>query len=343
MTPSCEPPTEPDAADISLSTPMDLLSAIPYLVGYIPADSLVLVGLDAKQITATLRVDLPRTDQPVTKLRISPDVLRRNKVEAAVIAGYGPPERVTRCVDHLRRMLAAQNIELVDALRVTDGTFWSYVCQEPACCPPEGRPVNPGDSPVDAAFTYAGMRALPHRQAVTAQLEPVKGPTRAAVTRATNQVRKLLDDTDAMFSARETLLDEARTILAKATEAGAPLPEIDQTVRLAAALTDAKLQTEAMTLVDSHSPHKMVDLWLWVTRHVAPAFRARPAALLGFAAWRCGNGVLATEAVRRSLTDDPHCPLAMVLGRLLDEGVPPSSIPKITGELLLPLPCSPAG
>lgn len=341
MTSSCEPPATSKApqpeADITLSTPADLLSAIPYLVGYVPADSLVLIGLDGPRIAMTLRVDLPHTGQPPIPRGISRTVLRHNKVRAAVVAGYGPPQRVTRSVDHVRRLLEAEDIELVDALRVTDGRYWSYVCAEPACCPPEGKAVNPADSVVDTTFAYNGMQALPHRQAVTAQLDPVRGTLRAAVTRATNRLRRLLDDTGAMIPARQTLNTEARTILDRATTTGAPLPDVEETVRLAAALTDSKLQTVAMSLVDSRGPHKTLDLWLWVTRHVSPAFRALPAALLGFAAWRCGNGVLAAEAVRRSLTDDPHCALAAVLARMLDDGIPPSSVPAITGPQAVPL------
>lgn len=330
----CEPPaateTRDPEADITLTTPSDLLSAIPYLVGYIPDDSLVLVGLDGKRVAVTLRVDLPRPDQPAAPPAISAKVLIRNRVEAVVLVGYGPADRVTRSLDRLRALVATTDAHLLDAIRVTDGRYWSYVCTEPACCPPEGKPVNPTASPVDAAFTYGGMQALPHREAVTAQLAPVTGTQRGAVTRATNRLLRLLNDTEALIPARQTVTAEAHAILHHAaTTPGAPLPDIDATVRLAAMLGDTKLQTKAMALVDSHSPRKSLDLWLWVTRHVAPAYRAIPASLLGFAAWRCGNGVLANEAVHRALSDDPRCSLALVLGRLLNDGIPPTSVPAI--------------
>jgi hypothetical protein len=43
----------------TLTSPHDLLAAIPFLIGYHPSDSLVLVSLKADSVGMAMRVDLP--------------------------------------------------------------------------------------------------------------------------------------------------------------------------------------------------------------------------------------------------------------------------------------------
>jgi hypothetical protein len=319
-------------ADITLSSPADLLSAVPYLLGYVPTDGFVLIGMSSTRIAMTTCTPLPQPDEPVEQLRISGEVLRRNEVTAVIIAGYGAPQRVTRCVDHTRALLRTEGIDLVEALRVTDGRYWSYLCRQ-ACCPAEGRPLNEPHSVVDAAFTVNGMQAMPNREAVVARLESVTGGELAAVTRATNQVTTFLAAEDGLISPRDALRSESAAIIKRVRDSG-ELPAIAQTVRLAAALSDPKTRYQALADVDEHGADEAMRLWLWVTRRSLPPYRAEAAALLGYAAWRSGNGVMAGEAARRAVADDSRCQLAMMLARILDCGIPPSSLPKLTRRQL---------
>jgi hypothetical protein len=66
-----------------------------------------------------------------------------------------------------------------------------------------------------------------------------------------------------------------------------------------------------------------VELWSDVLRRVDPLYAPAPASLLGFAAWRQGQGVLANAAVQRALDAEPHYPMAHLIGQILHEGVPP--------------------
>ena len=56
------------AAPISLTGPDSIVEAVPYLLGFTPTDSLVLVGLQGTSLTVTARIDLdtltPRTPWP---------------------------------------------------------------------------------------------------------------------------------------------------------------------------------------------------------------------------------------------------------------------------------------
>ncbi|HZE41068.1 MAG TPA: DUF4192 domain-containing protein [Stackebrandtia sp.] len=336
------PKTPSPKPDIRLDSPADLLSAVPYLLGYAPADTIVVIGMSKQTIAVTLGAPLPARSHLDAPPPISPQALLRSKVVAAIVIGYGPPGRVTACVDVMRRALRAAHITVTEAMRVTEGRFWSYTCEGTRCCPPQGTPLNPPSSEVDVAFTVNGVQSLPSREAVVAQLEPVRGRARATITRATNRIRRALSQGNPLLPPHVLLRNEGTTILARVVEPEAALPDVDDTIRLGMALGDPKLRTAALVAIDEAGAQRTVPIWLWLTRHVAPAFRAVPAALLGYAAWRCGNGVLAGEAVRRALTDDPHCQLATLMLRILDLGLPPSSLPKLSASADAAFPLGPS-
>ncbi|MBA3524651.1 MAG: DUF4192 family protein, partial [Geodermatophilaceae bacterium] len=54
-----------DVPRIRLRTPAQLAAAIPYLVGFPPVESLVLVGLagESPHVVVTMRIDLPEPEQ----------------------------------------------------------------------------------------------------------------------------------------------------------------------------------------------------------------------------------------------------------------------------------------
>ena len=78
---------------------------------------------------------------------------------------------------------------------MTDRRYWSYLCDAPDCCPPDGTPYDPSVSQVAAAAVYAGQVALPDRAALAAQVAPVDGAsTRVALRRAGDRAeRRLLE------------------------------------------------------------------------------------------------------------------------------------------------------
>lgn len=52
------------AAPLSLTGPANLIAAVPYLLGFEPADSLVLVGLQNGRVIVSARIDLDDLDRP---------------------------------------------------------------------------------------------------------------------------------------------------------------------------------------------------------------------------------------------------------------------------------------
>lgn len=132
---------------IRVASPRDLLSIVPYLLGFHPQRSLIVVGIrpPRDRVHVCLRYDLPDPPEPGHAHDIAAHaaaVLAREHVTTAVVAGYGPSHLVTPAAELLREQLTSAGITLREMLRVDEGRYWSYLCQDPACCPAEGVPFD---------------------------------------------------------------------------------------------------------------------------------------------------------------------------------------------------------
>ncbi|MEU7586322.1 DUF4192 domain-containing protein [Micromonospora sp. NPDC049230] len=314
---------------LAVRSPADLIAAVPYLLGFHPADSVVAVALVGRQIIFAARADLPdpSTDL-VERSRHLAGVIRRQGAEAATVVGYGPPDRVTPAVDAVRAALSASGTEVLDALRVTGDRWWSYLCTEPDCCPPEGRRYDPVANPVTAAAVFAGQVALPDRAALVAQVAPVDGPARdaarAATARARLRLTELLEQADllgarAVRSAGFAALREAQ----RRQRRGERLDD-DEVAWLGLLMTHLPVRDLAWERTDGRD--RDIALWTDVLRRAEPELVAAPGALLAFAAWRAGQGALAAVALERTLSLHPNYSLAVLLDDMLRRGVPPSEL-----------------
>ncbi|MGS2619297.1 DUF4192 domain-containing protein [Micromonospora sp. LZ34] len=315
-----------DPHRLPITSPADLLTAVPYLLGFHPTDSLVIVGLAGTRVAVASRTDLPASPDLVGWADdVMPQQLRmlhHASVTTAIVIGYGPASLVTPVLDTLTPRLRAAAIDVFDALRVTGRRYYSYLCQNPDCCPIDGRPFDPDRSDLTLHAIVAGHTALPDRQALVATIAPIGGPARAAVTRATYRARArrralTADGRDALIRAGE---DIVRKTFARYAD-GQVLTD-DELAWLTVLLPITAIRDAAWRATDSQPWH--VAMWSDITRRAQPGLAAPPASLLAFAAWRSGAGALAGVAVDRALQADPTYSLAQLIDRALREGLPPS-------------------
>lgn len=68
-----------------------------------------------------------------------PERARQEGILGAVI-GYGSDVRMRRPImDTADALMRHHQWTVIDMLRVEEDRFWSYTCEDPDCCPPEGR------------------------------------------------------------------------------------------------------------------------------------------------------------------------------------------------------------
>ena len=75
-------------------------------------------------------------------------------------------------------------------LRVEDNRYWSYVCANPECCPPDGTPFDVTDHPATRAFAASGRRVLASRAELAATVAPADGEQAMAMRRATRAAER---------------------------------------------------------------------------------------------------------------------------------------------------------
>jgi hypothetical protein len=313
------------------------------------------------------RYDLPDPPDPATAAAIAGHatrVLRRQHLTGVILVGYGPGRLVTPLTDVLAPALQVAGLSLWDLLRAEDGRYWSYLCSEPRCCPPEGVPFDLGSHPVTAAMTVAGLAAYPDRAALERSLAPVTGKAAeqmsAAIARAYDRAGALLaqlsqdsrqagpagrttrrgrprgagDAQGRPRSARDGQGGALRLVVAEgkravqeaivAYRAGSAVTD-DLLAWLAVSLTDLRVRDDAWARMEPGHCQAHLRLWTDLVRRAGPALVPAPAALLAFVAWQSGNGALAGLAIDRALAADPGYSLALLLQDVIAAGIPPSA------------------
>ncbi|NRQ38791.1 DUF4192 domain-containing protein [Nonomuraea sp. NN258] len=314
---------------VRLSAPADLIAIVPYILGFHPALSLVILAFNGSALATGLRYDLPATqDEAGEIITGSLDILRRDQIAGICLVGYGPGNLVTPLMDGLCQASATTAIEITEMLRCEDGRYWSYTCTMPDCCPPEGTPYDVTTSQAAVTAVMAGLSTLPDRASFADQLAPVEGPDREAVRAATAAAREraenlLIDQASARYWYEE---GRARVHDAFARSAADQPLSPEEVAWLGVLLTSVCVRDAAWTMIGTYTEQAHIKLWTEVMRRVEPAYLPAPASLLAFAAYHGGAGTLARIAVDRALAVNPRYSMAHLIDCSLSHGIPTEAI-----------------
>ncbi|MEV6110157.1 DUF4192 domain-containing protein [Streptomyces sp. NPDC051940] len=177
---------------ITLRTPAELADALPYLMGFHPTDSVVMVALKGERGTfgGRLRLGIPAARDEWTDVAhqlaecLVEGSLKRGAELTGIIvflcqdpAGDESPgdvmERLRPLAQRLRVACGRFDVPVVEALCLSAGRYWSYLCPDSACCPGEGTALaEPGTSAMAAAATYAGIQVRGSLREMEARLTP---------------------------------------------------------------------------------------------------------------------------------------------------------------------------
>jgi hypothetical protein len=327
-----------DTPTVRVGSPAAVLAVVPHLLGFVPSKSLLVVGAGPPldRISLTLRFDLPDPPNPRVARDIAQhavSVLTGQQQAMAVAIGYGPGSLVTPMADAIRKAARRAGLELRDVLRVEHDRFWSYLCRNPGCCPPQGVPLDPRH-PAGAAMDAAGLAVLPDRAALAASVGPLGGLTRRSMRDATRRAETHAISLLGQASRSGRLRDARRLVLREGLSAvtdalatyrqGGKFVTDDQVAWLALALTSLRIRDDAWARMDVDFRDAHTRLWTDVIRRAEPTYLPAPACLLAFTAWQSGNGALANVALDRALAVDPGYSMALLLRDTIDAGAPPA-------------------
>jgi hypothetical protein len=310
---------------IRVQSNVDLVSVVPYLLGFHPSDnSIVVTAFHGHTIPFVGRVDLPAPAEQHAAASQLLDVIRRQEhTDAVTVIGYGEPDHIEPAIHTFADLFESHNMPIHDRIRVTDGRVRSLICTNPDCCPPEGTPYEPTTSLVAVQATVAGRVAHPNRDAISAVFAPVQGTMRQRMRAATDRAVRRLDALWASGGEPALLRagEHAVRAVIRSHDTGQPLSS-RRIAWLSVLLPHPYIQDVAVRLTKPSQEH--IDLWATVTRHAQPPFDPTPAVLLAITAWRCGNGTLAGLAAEHALNTAPGHRLAAAVDTALRHGIPPA-------------------
>lgn len=354
--PPDRPYAQPEPVVARLRTPADLVVATPYLVGFRPEASLVVVGTGGprRRIQVTMRLDLPpdRADPDTMTAVVGCllEALRRSDAEQAQLLVYPDPgEDPGTCAGRLPRprlvrllaeQLVAAGIELLEALCVVpaDGAdrYWSYLCRDRGCCPTEGSIISEQEAlDVRFAFVSAGRTVRPSRSELVASLAPTTDGERTAellgrVERARTRRPGPGATPDRVRRWRRATSRRLGAALAAAPACGAddvPRLGVGDTALLAVGVADRPVRDMIIAeAVRTGRLDLLTDVLGELVRSLPDRLLAPAAGTLAAVAYCNGDGALAWVAVDRALTADPEESLALLVAELLTRALPPEQL-----------------
>jgi len=332
---------------IKLSDPAELVSALPYLVGFYPRDSMVVVCLQgpSPRIGLAVRADLPPAghEEELAQSLIGPVLARHPVGVLLVVVGGGQPHPVLGLPGAAAVAAVSRVFELHGVL--TMQALWAESLDENApwacferCC--GGRLPDPAAGEVAAAVTAAGLVTFTDRGELERLVAPdddqVLARRGALLDAAVGELdRELSEDPDGVTRRHLTLVLDA---VDAAGRGELPVTD-DQIVRLAMALADRPVRDWCLRLCRDESGADTgcravaaERLWLALTRATPAPELAGPATLAAFTAYLRGNGALAGMALERALRAWPGYDLAALLAVALETGMPPSTLTQIADD-----------
>jgi hypothetical protein len=292
-------------AHCRLRSPEDLLGAVPFVIGFHPADSIIAVFIGSdKQVRAAGRADL---DTPPAEIITQLRAALGHTTSAMVLVGYGSQPDSRRLNAVLRGM--RRDVPIA-------GGFWvsanEYRCVWDGC----GCPATNGV-------------AFDPRATVSAATLAVQGHT-AAASRA-DVLSELAADPDAQaaIGAAITQPDGAAEPFTVAgalqmAERGQRLSDA-QAAALAVLLCEPDPREQAWLATGGQAWQR--QLWFDLTRRVPDSHASPVATLAAWWAWRTSNALLAGEALHRALNSSPHTGLTQIVGTLITAHIDPASLP----------------
>lgn len=311
-------PTTPTLDALSLRSPDALLAALPFLLGFHPARSAVFIWLAARRILLTQRIDLPAADADLDAWRGAvwshPAADEADELIVVLVTAHPSWAELARGI---RDEADERGIHLRDLLRSDAGRWWSLLCDEPTCCPPEGRVVDTAVvTEVGAEFALLGRAPAADRAALVAEMAPDPAaavtPEELRAARAPIAVQARERWRDAAIAAIEAHLHD--------------VAEADPVIVIAG-LADIRVRDtvlwDALQLAPERSALAVARL-VGTLRRTPEEFVAPVATTVAVLAWAGGDGARALVALDRALAADGTYSLAGLVAESLRAGLPPA-------------------
>jgi hypothetical protein len=359
---------------VSLRSPGELADALPYLLGFHPDDSVVLVALHGERgrFGGRMRVAIPAEPEAWAGIAdqlagclVTASSARGDRPDGALLflcRDPGPGEDGAAVVEQLRPFAqllrtacGEREVPVYEALCVSAGRWWSYVCRGADCCPPEGSALSPpGTSQMAAAAAFAGLRVRGSLKEIESRLVPPAaaedGQEEALDAAYAALLPRMLRPGGAEEVREETLALAGRLVARLRAAGTGPAGRAEKSGVEAAAAADARddalvglaeaaavvfglqdrlTRDRAAEWMEGEDAEPALRLWRALARRCVGPYAhhaAAPLTLAGWVAWSVGDEPTARVALGRALDADPDYVFAQLLHRACNEGLDPEPL-----------------
>ncbi|MFJ4857032.1 DUF4192 domain-containing protein [Streptomyces sp. NPDC088730] len=353
-----------DEQQITLRGPAELADALPYLMGFHPNDSVVMVALHGGRgrFGGRLRLGIPQSAQEwpsvaeqLAECLIKGSERRGDRPDAIVVflcqdpadgeTGNQIMERLRPFAQRLRTACGALDVPVLEALCISEDRYWSYCCPDARCCPADGTPLAvPGTSVMAAAATYAGVQVRGSLREMEARLTPpaatASSGQQQALDRAGSALLPKLLDEEGRKEVGGSTLRLARQLMKRLGEAPAAMPSLsdlnddrlishEEAAAVILGLQDRETRDRAAEWMEGPEAESALRLWRALARRcVAPYVEhaAAPLTLAGWVAWSTGDEPAARVALGLALRLDPGYTFAQLLHEACNQGLDPETL-----------------
>ncbi len=341
--PALQLPSPPET--VRLSGPLALVGAVPVLLGFHPARSVVLLCVHGvrQRVGPALRVDLPiPADVPALAEFLAAQAARH--ATAVMLLCYSPDQDefesgrpvfphndlMRRCVEQLRDV----GVPVVDAILVRAGSAWSYLHHTPrdvAYRLPDDD--DPGLAHLRAAHVGAGRAVMTDRASIA---RSIAGPQADSADASTAAVMDGLDRWAALIADLDYrgtvevgchLAHEQLTAAITSHVHGEDVvPGSAVWADLIATLSVDLVRDAVLSWCLERTGEIPVGLFVDIARWAPDEFATPILSILALVAYRNGDGALANVALDRALAVEPDYRLAVLTQEFIAHGVHPTEL-----------------
>jgi hypothetical protein len=318
----------------TLTSANDLITAIPFLIGFHPTNSIVLISVKDGAIGLAMRIDLP--EHLVSKqIDLLAHHFLRDQSEAALLVAYMPENRDDgdSILISLGAGLIRNGVDIQESIVVQSNRYRSIICRDQSCCPPIGKEMPEiNASEIAAEHVIAGI-PMPFEN-ISQLIETLSpDPASLALSWASEVSTFAIDDDDLDVGALRRDGVETMDLLLDDFRMGYGVTNRTLVARMIGRMSDLQVRDYAMGVHSEDTYDIYFTMWREVLRLAPIGFVAPIACIVAAMAYEGGDGALAQKALDRALDDDEHYPLAALLRRVFNAGWPPESFAAMRAEL----------
>jgi hypothetical protein len=322
--------------------PVDLIAVVPYVIGFHPEDSVVLLTFGPGEAFHA-RVDLPDEEDAQEELAaMLAELVAQREVERVALLLYTADTEVAGSFhDIVVPELVGEGVEVIDMLRVSGERFYAaYDVDDP------GTAYDLTTHLFTAEQVLEGKVAHHSRAELVASLDTIDADDARAVQEAAIRFDEQFEGLPRFVTVARIsrdIVEEARWVqrtVRRHVRLGTPL-SVDDAGRLLVLMAGVPLRDVAWAEMSRDNAAGHIDLWRDLVRRCPSDLLPAAASLLAFAAWLHGDGAFAWCALDRCVEVDPAYSMAGCIALLLEQAIPPSSwIPIREDELQVFWPVS---